>query len=55
MSQPGMKKAPRKRGVHKSTGGILPSIPGPVDPVDAAPKLDFEHSRSSVSHAGRKS
>ena len=37
--------APR-RGVHKSTGGILPTVPLPVDPVGAAPPLDFEHSRS---------
>jgi hypothetical protein len=48
MSQPRMKKAPPQRAVHKSTGGILPAIPRPVDPVDAAPAVDFEHSRSPV-------
>jgi hypothetical protein len=41
-----MKNLQRERGVHKSTGGIAHAIPGPVDPVDAAPPLDFEHSRS---------
>jgi hypothetical protein len=27
-----------QRGAHKSTGGTLPSIPTPVDPVGAAPR-----------------
>jgi hypothetical protein len=46
MSHSRMSRTQLKRGVHKSTGGILPTIPAPVDPVDAAPKLDSEHSRS---------
>ena len=27
----------RRRAAHKSTGGILPKIPMPVDPVGNAP------------------
>ena len=50
-----MKNLPRERGVHKSTGGIPPAIPGPVDPVDAAPPVDFEHSRSPAFFRGRGS
>jgi hypothetical protein len=37
MSHPRITKERVRRGVHKSTGGILPAIPRPVDPVDAAP------------------
>ena len=48
MSHPRLKKHSRQRGVHKSTGGILHPIPSPVDPVDAAPKIDLQHSRSVV-------
>ena len=36
MPHSGLNRGPRKRGVHKSTGGISNSIPSPVDPVDAA-------------------
>jgi hypothetical protein len=46
MRKPRLSSAARQRGVHKSTGGILHPIPSPVDPVDAAPPLDFQHSRS---------
>jgi len=37
MSNPRVTIDKRRRGVHKSPGGILPSIPPPVDPVDDAP------------------
>jgi hypothetical protein len=35
MSNPRLRTDPRRRGVHKSTGGILLASPSPVDPVDA--------------------
>ena len=34
MSKPNLS---RRRVAHKSTGGILPAIPAPVDPVGNAP------------------
>jgi len=34
-----MPRLNRNRVVHKSTGGMLPSIPAPVDPVGNAPPL----------------
>lgn len=42
-----MLRVNQRRVAHKSTGGMFPSIPEPVDPVGNALKLvDFQHSRS---------
>jgi hypothetical protein len=43
MSKPRLTPAAPRRAVHQSTGGTLPPIPQPVDPVDDAPPLLTPH------------